>query len=66
MEQLVSGIIQNIPNLAVAVWMLWQQNQTITSLLGTQEKLVDRLLAYVENDRREVAALLADGGRRPE
>lgn len=66
MDQLVSGLLQNIPNLAVAVWMLYQQNQTITSLLGTQEKLVDRLLAYVENDRREVAALLSDSGRQPE
>jgi hypothetical protein len=53
MDQLLSTIITQLPNLAVAIWMLWQQQQTIKSLLATQEKLIDRLLTYVDNDKRQ-------------
>ena len=44
-------IITQLPNLGVAVWVLWQQQQTIKSLLDTQQKLIDRLLTYVDNDK---------------
>lgn len=53
MDQLLSTIITQLPNLAVAIWMLWQQQQTIKSLLATQEKLIDRLLSYVDNDKEQ-------------
>lgn len=53
MDQLVSTIVTQLPNLAVAIWMLWQQQQTIKSLLATQEKLIDRLLTYVDNDKEQ-------------
>jgi hypothetical protein len=53
MDQLLSTIITQLPNLAVAIWMLWQQQQTIKSLLATQEKLIDRLLSYVDNDKKQ-------------
>lgn len=52
MTDSVQTIITQLPNLAVAIWMLWQQRQTIDSLLVNQTKLIDRLLLYVENDNR--------------
>lgn len=57
MDQLVSTIVTQLPNLAVAIWMLWQQQQTIKSLLATQEKLIDRLLTYVDNDKQQAEQL---------
>jgi len=53
MDQLVQTIVTQLPNLAVAIWMLWQQQQTIKSLLTTQEKLIDRLLTYVDKDKKQ-------------
>lgn len=53
MDQLVNTIVTQLPNLAVAIWMLWQQQQTIKSLLATQEKLIDRLLTYVDTDKEQ-------------
>lgn len=52
MTDIVQTIITQLPNLGVAVWMLWQQRQTIDSLMVNQTKLIDRLLLYVENDNR--------------
>lgn len=51
MENLVSIIITQLPNLGVAIWMLWQQQQTIKAMLDNQTKLIDRLLTYVDNDK---------------
>jgi hypothetical protein len=50
-DELIQTIITQLPNLAVAVWMLWQQQQTIKSLLANQQTLIDRLLTYVDNDK---------------
>lgn len=59
MDQLVSTIVTQLPNLAVAVWMLWQQQQTIKSLLTNQQTLIDRLLTYVDNDKDRTEAMRA-------
>ena len=52
MDQLVSTIITQLPNLGIAVWMLWQQQQTIKNLLESQSRLIDRLLVYVDEDKK--------------
>lgn len=52
MEQMMQTIVNQLPNLGVAVWMLWQQQVTIKSLLESQQQLIDRLLAYVDNDKQ--------------
>jgi len=45
MDDMLKTMITQLPNLMVAVWMLWQQNQTIKSLLDNQQRLLDRLLS---------------------
>jgi len=51
MEQLLQTIVTQLPNLGVAVWMLYQQQMTIKSLLDNQTRLIDRLLQYVDQDK---------------
>jgi hypothetical protein len=57
LDQLIQTLLTELPNLGVAIWMLWQQQQTIKSLLATQEKLIDRLLTYVDNDKEQAEKL---------
>lgn len=59
-SNLLETVVTQIPNLGVAVWMLWQQQQTIKSLLDSQGKLVDRLLNYVDNDKQIIARAQAE------
>lgn len=59
MDNLVSTIVTQLPNLGVAVWMLYQQQQTIKAMLDNQTKLIDRLLTYVDNDKKTVAQVVA-------
>jgi len=51
MEQLLQTVITQIPNMGVAIWMLYQQQNTIKSLLDNQTRLIDRLLQYVDQDK---------------
>jgi len=57
MDKLVETLLTQLPNLGVAVWMLWQQQNTIKSLLANQEQLIDRLLEYVQKDKAQADAL---------
>jgi len=59
MEDLLSTIITGLPNLAVALIMLWWQRQTINELMATQQKLIDRLLDYVDNDKQRAQQVLS-------
>jgi len=45
MEELVQTLITQLPNIAVAVWVLWQQHQVIKRLLENQERLIERLMS---------------------
>jgi len=63
MEATLSTMVQQLPNLAVAIWMLWTQKKTIDSLLDTQTKLIDRLLDYVDVDKARAESAV---GRREE
>lgn len=66
MDNLVQTIITQLPNLGVAVWMLWQQQQTIKAMLDTQTKLIDRLLTYVDADKQQVKEIVASSATAPE
>lgn len=58
MDQLLTNIITQLPNFAVALVMLWWQKQTIDQLLENQTKLIDRLLTYVDNDKQTVQRVI--------
>lgn len=59
MEQLLTNVITNLPNFAVAFVVLWWQKQTIDQLLANQTKLIDQLLLYVKEDKARAEALTA-------
>ncbi len=44
MDQIISTIITGLPNLAVAIWCIWNYQKTISGLLDQQSKLLDQLL----------------------
>lgn len=50
-EALISDLITQLPNLAVAAVVLFWQRQTIDRLLEQQQKLIDKLLAMVDDVR---------------
>lgn len=58
MDQLFLNVIQQLPNFAVALIMLYWQKQTIDQLLANQTKLIDRLLEYVDTDKRTVQRVI--------
>lgn len=43
-EEFVQTIVLQLPNLAVALWVIWRDSKTIEKLLTTQEGLLERLL----------------------
>jgi hypothetical protein len=57
-DQLLTNVITQLPNFAVALVMLWWQKQTIDQLLDNQTKLIDRLLTYVDNDKQAVQRVI--------
>jgi len=50
MDELVLTIATQFPNLAVALWVLFQQQLTIKALMGNQQRLIERLLDASEID----------------
>lgn len=61
MENLIQTMISQAPNLIVAIWMLNNQKEQIKALLDTQQKLIDRLLTYVDNDKAEARQMIVSG-----
>jgi hypothetical protein len=60
-DELLSTVILNFPNLAVALVMLFWQRQIIEKLLESQSHLIDRLLQYVDNDKQAAERVIAQG-----
>jgi len=50
MDELVLTITTQFPNLAVALWVLFQQQTTIKRLMDNQQRLIERLLDASEID----------------
>lgn len=44
METILTALLTQLPNLAVAVWCIYNYQQTIKGLLDQQNKLLDKLL----------------------
>jgi len=44
-SQSLSTLLASVPNLAIAVWCIWQYQQTIKRLLDNQQKLIEQLMA---------------------
>lgn len=65
MDNIVSTIVTQLPNLGVAVWMLWQQGRTIQAMLDNQTKLIDRLLTYIDNDKAQARQIVTDALNTP-
>lgn len=59
MDALLSNVISSLPNIAVALLMLYWQKQTIDSLLATQTKLIDQLMTYVKQDKETVQQVIS-------
>lgn len=41
----INALIASIPNLAVALWVLWRDDKRITALLESQRWLIEQLMA---------------------
>ena len=50
MDELVLTIATQFPNLAVALWVLFQQQSTIKKLMDNQQRLIERLMDASEID----------------
>lgn len=59
MDNIVTALIAAIPNMAVALWVLWRDDKRITQLLESQKWLIEQLMALhppqdAENDQKEL------------
>ena len=50
---IVSTIITNLPNFAIAVWCIYNYQRTIDKLLDQQNKLLDQLLLKAVNEQAQ-------------
>jgi hypothetical protein len=41
----ISAILTTLPNLAIAIWVIWQNNGTISKLLENQQHLIEKLMS---------------------
>lgn len=60
MDAVITNLITNLPNFAVALVMLWWQKQTIDQLLATQKDLISQLLQYVDKDKETARRLVRE------
>jgi len=59
MDEMLKTMLTQLPNLAVAVWMLYSQQVTIKNLLDNQQRLIDKLMTYIDADKDRVNAAMA-------
>jgi len=45
MDSILTTIITGLPNIAVAIWVIWNDRQTIKALLDVQQKMLESLMA---------------------
>lgn len=58
MDEMLKTMLTQLPNLAVAVWMLYSQQVTIKNLLDNQQRLIDKLMTYIDADKDRVNAAM--------
>jgi len=50
MEEILLTVATQFPNLAVALWVIFQQQMTMKKLMDNQQRLIERLLDASEID----------------
>jgi len=50
MEEILLTVATQFPNLAVALWVIFQQQMTIKRLMDNQQRMIERLLDASEID----------------
>ena len=63
-EQWLSDLVAQLPNLAIALLVLYWQRQTIDSLLNHQRQLIDKLVEMVD-EVREVDKIQMTAPKEP-
>lgn len=58
MDTILNTLLTQLPNIGVALLMLYWQKQTIDNLLATQTKLIDQLMSYVNKDKETVQQVI--------
>lgn len=44
MDTSITALLATVPNLAIAVWVIFQYQKTIDKLLANQQKLIEKLM----------------------
>jgi len=50
MEEILLTVATQFPNLAVALWVIFQQQMTIKRLMDNQQRMIERLLDASQSD----------------
>jgi len=50
MEEILLTVATQFPNLAVALWVIFQQQMTMKKLMDNQQRMIERLLDASEID----------------
>jgi len=64
LSQLLEQLLIQLPNMGIAIWMLWTQDKKIDGLLTNQQQLIDKLLAYVDKDKQAAQKVLSDANQK--
>jgi hypothetical protein len=66
-DAIVTGLLTQLPNLAVAVWCIYNYQQTIKGLLDQQNKLLDQLLLAkgLKVEQPQIIASPGTDGNKP-
>lgn len=67
MDQLFTSLLTQLPNLAIAVWCIYNYQQTIKGLLDQQNKLLDQLLQArgLKVEQAKITAVPGTDGIKP-
>jgi len=57
-SDIVTAVISGLPNLAVAIWCIWNYQKTIDKLIDQENKLLDQLLVRLPLARALICSLL--------
>ena len=61
----LTSLVSSLPNLAVAIWCIWNYQKTIEKLIDQENKLLDQLLVRVNSDDKATQNLRPMSGPKP-
>jgi len=65
-DNFVTAVVANLPNFAIAVWVIYSYQKTISGLLANQQILIQQLVAMVEEQQPKPPALENHASPPPE